>query len=107
MLEVCLRLNVKCVSAYAFSIENFKRPKDEVSALMKLAEEKLVELSENGYVTLTSSGTTHLNLSSSDLLDEYGVRLNVIGKTELLPESVQKAVRKAEDMTRHNDRYVS
>lgn len=46
------------------------------------------------------------NMFYSDLLDEYGVRLNVIGKKELLPESVQRAVRKAEDMTRHNNRYV-
>ena len=57
MLEVCLRLNVKCVSAYAFSIENFKRPEEEVSALMKLAEEKLTELSEHGYVGLTSQAS--------------------------------------------------
>ncbi|KAF8967376.1 putative undecaprenyl diphosphate synthase-domain-containing protein [Flammula alnicola] len=41
-----------------------------------------------------------------DLLDEYGVRLNVVGKTELLPESVQKAVQKAENMTRHNNRAI-
>jgi len=57
MLEVCLRLNVKCVSAYAFSIENFKRPEEEVSALMKLAEEKLMELSEHGYVASTSQAS--------------------------------------------------
>jgi len=48
MLEICLRLNVRCVSAYAFSIENFKRPPDEVDALMTLAEEKLLELCEHG-----------------------------------------------------------
>ena len=40
------------------------------------------------------------------LLDTHGVRLNVLGKTELLPASVQAAVLKAEDMTRHNDRCV-
>jgi len=89
ILEVCLRLGVKCVSAYAFSIENFKREKEEVDALMKLAEEKLEELCRHG-----------------DLLEEYGVRLNVIGKVELLPESVQHAVRKAECMTKHNDRAI-
>ena len=50
MLEVCLRLNIQCVSAYAFSIENFKRSEDEVEALMKLAEEKLLELCEHGCV---------------------------------------------------------
>jgi len=40
----------------------------------------------------------------SDLLDEYGVRLNVIGRKELLPATVQNAVEKAENMTRHNER---
>ncbi|CAA7267203.1 unnamed protein product [Cyclocybe aegerita] len=89
MLEACLRLNVRCVSAYAFSIENFKRSEEEVNALMAMAEEKLVELCGHG-----------------DLLDEYGVRLNVIGKQELLPASVQAAVAKAEGMTAHNTRAI-
>ncbi|TFK33857.1 Decaprenyl diphosphate synthase-like protein [Crucibulum laeve] len=89
MLEVCLRLNVKCVSAYAFSIENFKRSPEEVDALMGLAEEKLLELCQNG-----------------ELLDQYGVRLNVVGRRELLPERVQRAVRKAESRTRHNKQAI-
>lgn len=38
----------------------------------------------------------------SDLLDQYGVRLNVVGDKKLLPESLQQAVQRAEDMTRHN-----
>ncbi|KJA17920.1 hypothetical protein HYPSUDRAFT_145740 [Hypholoma sublateritium FD-334 SS-4] len=88
-LEICLRLNIRCVSAYAFSSENFKRSAVEVSALMQLAEEKLVELCNHG-----------------DLLNEYGVRLNVVGRTELLPESVQKAIRQAEHLTRHNKRSI-
>jgi ditrans,polycis-polyprenyl diphosphate synthase len=45
---VCLQLGVRSVTVYAFSIENFKRPKDEVDALMKLAEEKLLELCSRG-----------------------------------------------------------
>jgi len=89
MLEVCLKLNIRCVSVYAFSIENFKRSEEEVVALMKLAEEKLLELCQHG-----------------DLLDEHGVRLNVVGNVKLLPQSVQRAVRKAEDMTRHNNRSI-
>jgi ditrans,polycis-polyprenyl diphosphate synthase len=48
MLEICLKLNIRCVSVYAFSIENFKRPVEEVAALMKLAEEKLLELCQHG-----------------------------------------------------------
>jgi len=42
----------------------------------------------------------------SDLLDEHGIRLNVLGKKELLPESVQISIRKAENMTSKNDRCV-
>ena len=48
MLHICLRLNVRCVTAYAFSIENFKRTPEEVDYLMRLAEEKLLEMCKNG-----------------------------------------------------------
>lgn len=48
-LEVCLRLGVKCVSVYAFSIENFKRPPVEVNTLMELAKTKLRDISQKGY----------------------------------------------------------
>jgi len=89
VLEICLRLKVHCVSVYAFSIENFKRSEEEVNVLMNLAEEKLLELCKHG-----------------DLLDEYGVRLNVLGKKSLLPISVQRAAEKAENLTRHNKRAI-
>ncbi|KAK0487504.1 Di-trans-poly-cis-decaprenylcistransferase [Armillaria novae-zelandiae] len=89
VLEICLRLNIKCVSVYAFAIENFKRPKDEVEALMALSQEKLLELCEH-----------------EDLLEEYGVRLNVLGKRELLPGSVQEVIRRAENMTRAHNRSI-
>ncbi|KII88333.1 hypothetical protein PLICRDRAFT_175932 [Plicaturopsis crispa FD-325 SS-3] len=89
MLKICLFLGVRCVTVYTFSIENFKRSEDEVGALMSLIEEKLMELCQHG-----------------GLLDEYSVRLNVLGRTELLHPTVQDAIRKAEDMTRHNDRAI-
>ncbi|TFK62920.1 dehydrodolichyl diphosphate synthetase [Pluteus cervinus] len=89
VLEICLRLGIKCVTTYAFSIENFKRPKEEVDALMELAEQKLLELCQKG-----------------SLLDEHGVRLNVLGRTELFPQSLQNVIKQAEEMTRHNDRAI-
>ena len=104
MLEICLKLNIRCVSAYAFSIENFKRSEDEVTALMKLAEEKLLEICQHGYNLLTTYSRFCLSYTCRDLLDEHGVRLIVVGKTELLPQSVQRAIRKAENMTRQNNR---
>jgi ditrans,polycis-polyprenyl diphosphate synthase len=39
---------VKCVTVFAFSIENFKRSEEEVDALMELAESKLLELTQHG-----------------------------------------------------------
>jgi ditrans,polycis-polyprenyl diphosphate synthase len=50
MLEICLRLGIKCVTVYAFSIENFKRPRKEVDTLMSLAKDKLNELCSHGLV---------------------------------------------------------
>ncbi|KAJ3749559.1 Decaprenyl diphosphate synthase-like protein [Lentinula detonsa] len=89
VLEICLRLNIRCVSVYAFAIDNFKRPQQEVDSLMQLAESKLLELCSHG-----------------DLLQEYGVKLNVIGRKTLFPDSVQAAVRKAEDLTKGNNRSI-
>lgn len=51
-LEICLKLGVKCVTVYAFSIENFKRSQEEVDALMYLAKTKLKELCGEGCVCL-------------------------------------------------------
>ena len=39
-------MRVPCISVYAFSIDNFKRTKEEVGSLMQLAEEKYNELAE-------------------------------------------------------------
>jgi len=38
------------------------------------------------------------------MLDQYGVRLNVLGRIEMLPENVQKSVRIAQELTMKNDR---
>ncbi|KAH7105906.1 Di-trans-poly-cis-decaprenylcistransferase [Auriculariales sp. MPI-PUGE-AT-0066] len=89
VLELCFRLDVKCVSVYAFSIENFKRSQDEVDNIMTLAKEGLEGFCEQ-----------------DDLLQANGVRLNVIGDRSLLPPDVKEAVLKAETLTRNNSRAI-
>ncbi|KAF7305189.1 Alkyl transferase [Mycena kentingensis (nom. inval.)] len=89
LLETCLRLQVRCVSVYAFAMDNFRRSPEEIDHLMNLAHDKLMEMSKQGQI-----------------LEEYGVRLNVLGKTSLLPEYVQEAIRHVESVTRNNNRYV-
>jgi len=89
ILDVCLQLNIQCVTVYAFSIENFKRPKEEVDALMALAKDKLVEMSQK-----------------RNILDRHGVRLNVIGRRELLPLDVQEVAARVENMTKDNKNAI-
>jgi ditrans,polycis-polyprenyl diphosphate synthase len=55
VLEICSTLDVKVVSVYAFAIDNFKRPKEEVDGLMNLAEKALLELCTHGYVVIFRS----------------------------------------------------
>ncbi|KAJ7611621.1 Decaprenyl diphosphate synthase-like protein [Roridomyces roridus] len=89
LLETCLRLHIRCVSVYAFAIDNFKRSPEEVEHLMNLAHEKLLEMAQHGQI-----------------LEEYGVRLNVLGKTALLPDYVQESIREAESLTRKNNKAI-
>ena len=50
VLEICSSLDIKFVSVYAFAIDNFKRPQEEVDGLMHLAENALLDLCTRGYV---------------------------------------------------------
>ncbi|KAG9003476.1 cis-prenyltransferase [Tulasnella sp. JGI-2019a] len=89
LLDVCLALNIRCVSVYAFSIENFKRPKEEVDGLMALAKDKLIEMSQKG-----------------EVLDRHQIRVNVVGRRDLLPLDVQETAHKVEEMTKHHDKAI-
>lgn len=88
-LRWCLELGVKEVTVYAFSIENFKRSKEEVDGLMQLAREKFEKLFEE-----------------KDKLMENGVCIRVIGNLSLLPEDMRKLVAKAELLTKDNNKAI-
>src|SRR6266700_1819034 len=68
-------LGIKYLTLYAFSVENWNRPKDEVDALMKY----LVH---------------YLKTETKDL-NKNNVRLEVIGQAYRLPEVVQEHLRKS------------
>lgn len=50
-LEWCLDLGVTEMTVYVFSIENFKRSKEEVDGLMELAKQKVAKLLDKRYIT--------------------------------------------------------
>jgi undecaprenyl diphosphate synthase len=78
----CTELGVRYLTLYAFSTENWKRPKAEVAALMLLLERFLSrEIPE---------------------LNQQGVKLETIGRIDDLPASTQEAIRKAKALTAGN-----
>ncbi len=82
IVEVCGQLGVKHLTLYAFSTENWKRPKEEVSTLMRLLLKALRD--------------------ETDRLHENNVRLTCIGEIEELPHEVHDELFEAMDKTRTN-----
>ena len=87
LLHWLVDLNVKSLTLYVFSTENFNRPPEEVNEIMNLLEEKLTDI-----------------FSSSDI-HEMHVRTKAIGRLDLLPSSVRKLLQKIEDSTREYDGF--
>ncbi len=83
IVEACGQLGVRYLTLYAFSTENWKRPKDEVSLLMRLLLKALRD--------------------EADRLHTNNVRIKTIGDIAALPEEVRNelddAVRKTEGNT--------
>ena len=82
MVESCLRAGVHVLTVYAFSSENWSRPKDEVAALMKLFERYLTD--------------------ELELFMKHNVRLRAIGDRSKLSDAVIAALNHAEAATGKN-----
>ncbi len=76
-------LGIKYLTLYAFSVENWNRPKDEVDTLMKYL--------------------AHYMKSEFAELNRNNVRLEVIGQVHRLPEFVQKQLRKTQEALSKNN----
>ncbi len=80
--EGCAEIGISYLTLYAFSTENWNRPKNEVDALMEL-------------LVSTIRGET-------ETLMKNNVRLRVIGNTTNLPAGCQQELKEAIDMTMNN-----
>ncbi len=86
VVEACAEINVNYLTLYAFSTENWNRPKLEVELLMKL---------------LISSLKKELKT-----LQKNNIKLNVIGDIDSLPKSVHKELMYVIDKTKTNNRLT-
>jgi len=86
VVRMCRQLGVRVLTLYTFSVDNWKRPRNEVDFLMRLcreyAEREVPELRRNA------------------------VRLNVIGRCEDLPPVVRNALEQAMRATQDGERMV-
>jgi len=87
LLDWCLKLNVKSITLYAFSTENFRRQESEIEEIMSIAEEKLQKI------------------LTDERIHRNRVRVKVIGRVNLLPEGLQKLVMDVERATHDYDEH--
>lgn len=85
-VEACAQLGVKYLTLYTFSTENWKRPKDEVSTLMRLLVKSLKD--------------------ETDELNKNDIRLTTIGGINSLPVEVQKELFESIEKTKNNRRMT-
>ncbi|MBM4400562.1 MAG: di-trans,poly-cis-decaprenylcistransferase [Crenarchaeota archaeon] len=85
LLDWCEKLDVKVLTLYSFSTENFKRSPQEVAEIMKIAEEKFRKL------------------LTEERIHRDKVHVKVIGRIHLLPESIQQLIADVEKSTENYD----
>ena len=86
IVEACANLGVNYLTLYTFSTENWKRPKFEVSTLMRLIVKSLKD--------------------ETDQLHKNNIRLTTIGNIDSLPNEVQRELKEAFEKTKQNTRMV-
>ncbi len=85
-IETCARLKIEALTLYAFSVENWRRPKAEIDFLMQLLREYLRR--------------------EMPLLQKNNIRMRFLGRTDELPAGVQNDVRDAMEKTAANTGMV-
>lgn len=86
-LRWCWRLDIKIITLYGFSTENYKRPDDEVDYLMDLILRKLKQYQVD------------------PVIREEKVRIRVIGQRDKLSKEMIEEIEKTEALTRDHDRF--
>lgn len=82
VIRACDDFGIRCLTLYAFSTENWKRPQMEVEYLMRLPEEFF--------------------RTEIDELVSRGVRVNFLGDTSKLPDYTQETVRRTLEKTQNS-----
>ncbi len=86
MVHGCAELGIEVLTLYTFSTENWRRPQEEVNGLMRLLERSARE--------------------ELPVMARNGVRLRFSGRLHELSPELQAILRRAEQLTAHNQRIT-
>ena len=86
IIRACVEFNIKILTIYAFSTENWGRPKTEIQALMKIFARVLDK--------------------ETDELNAQGVCVHHLGELTGVDPKLQEKVHRALELTRNNDRLI-
>lgn len=87
LLDWCLKLNVKSITLYAFSTENFRRTKSEIEEIMRIADGEFRKL------------------LTDERIHGRKIRVKVIGRLGLLPESMRQLISDVEKATENYNQH--
>ncbi len=88
LFDWCKELGIKEVTLYAFSIENFGRPKREFNYLMKLFEKEFKHMIDDSRIY------------------QDKVRINFIGRINMFPENLQVIMKELQQRTKSHSNYI-
>jgi len=88
VLEWCQEYNIKELTLYTFSVQNFSRPTDEFNYLMEVFAENFD------------------NLKNDPRINENGIRINVIGRISMFPKHIQDKMYEIMELTKNNDKHI-
>lgn len=88
LLEWCKECDIKELTLYAFSMQNFNRPKIEFNYLMKVFKDSFDKLRDDTRIM------------------DYGIKIRIIGRIHLFPKDVQDAINYIIKKTENNSNYI-
>lgn len=86
IIQACLEFKINILTVYAFSTENWKRPKDEVNALIKLLNDYLEHEIQD--------------------LHKNNIKLNILGDLSSFSQDTRTKILRAIDLTKKNNKLI-
>lgn len=86
VISNCIDLNIPILTLFAFSTENWKRPKNEVFYLIKLFNKAINR--------------------EKEYLIKNNIRINFLGRTKGLPDSIIKLMNEVAELTKKNSKLI-